>query len=539
MERISSKNRIIMIGALAVLIAIALVIKYGGGAAARMTEQMLARQNVVAGTVTYDKITSGFAGDVEIRNLVWKAPNGDVKMEMPLATASVNFFDALRQGAGIGAVTNIVFNKPRFYGVYEEGQGLDLLNLLKLAGQESLQDAGKKAEPAVKPTSFRGLIEVKEGSLNLISNGRKVSLDKINSQMAFKQYPLLRASATGNKEKCDLVLNMDYENGSARVTGEAKNAPVPDVLAMYPDMKHIKVTNGVVPTVKIAASKDRGGWHIRLDGKPRNMAGEFFGMPFTDGEGTFTADRDMAELQTIQANVKGMPVTLQGTIKSGRGTPLPPVFDLTFSSANFKTQAFSKGLYLDDASVVFSGKVTGTAVEPKMEGTFSCNYLYAAPLQMNSLHGNYIWGSGKLVLHKAEAMSAGAKVTLDGFLVPAAGDYQFSLSGNNLDAAQITDNRVTGVLRMRVDVTGTDRADSATGLGEFALENGRYFPSEGKLRSEEVRYIEGNIVILNGQFGTKDAVMKIGRNKYSIAVVAGDKDVAEVRIGKKLSSSLF
>ncbi|MBR0293853.1 MAG: hypothetical protein IJQ91_05530 [Acidaminococcaceae bacterium] len=539
MERISSKKRIIMMGALAVLIAIALVIKSGGGAASRMAEQMLARQNVVAGTLTYEKINAGFAGDVEIRNLVWKAPNGDVKMEMPLATASVNFFDALRKGAGVGAVTNIVFNRPKFYGVYEEGQGLDLLNLLKLAGQENAQEVGKKPEQPDNPTSFRGLIEVKDGELDLVSNGKKVRLDKINSQMAFKQYPLLRASATGNKEKCDLVLNMDYENGSARVTGEAKNAPVPDVMAIYPDMKHIKVTDGVVPTVKIAASKDRGGWHIRLDGKPRNMAGEFFGLPFTDGEGTFTADRDMAELQTIQANVKGMPVTLQGTIKSGRGTPLPPVFDLTFSANNFKTQALSKGLYLDDASVIFSGKVTGTAVEPKIEGTFSCNYLYAAPLQMNSLQGNYVWDAGKLVLHKAEAMSAGAKVALDGFLIPAAGDYQFSLVGNNLDAAQMTDNRITGVLRMKAEVTGTDRADSAAGSGAFALENGRYYHTEGNLRSEEVRYMEGSIVILNGQFGTKDAVMKLGRNKYSIAVVAGDKDAAEIRIGKKLSSSLF
>ena len=539
MERISSKKRIIMMGALAVLIAIALVIKSGGGAASRMAEQMLARQNVVAGTLTYEKINAGFAGDVEIRNLVWKAPNGDVKMEMPLATASVNFFDALRKGAGIGAVTNIVFNRPKFYGVYEEGQGLDLLNLLKLAGQENAREVGKKPEQPDKPTSFRGLIEVKDGEMDLVSNGKKVRLDKINSQMAFKQYPLLRASATGNKEKCDLVLNMDYENGSALVTGEAKNAPVPDVLAMYPDMKHIKVTDGVVPTVKIAASKDEGGWHIRLDGKPRNMAGEFFGMNFTDGEGSFTADRDMAELQTMQANVKGMPVSLRGTIKSGRGTPLPPVFDLTFSANNFKTQALSKGLYLDDAAAVFSGKVTGTALEPKIEGSFNCNYLYAAPLQINSLQGNYIWDAGKMVLKNAVAMSAGAKVSLEGFLIPSKGDYRFSLAGNNLDAAQMTDNRVTGVLRMKVDVTGTDRADSATGLGEFALENGRYFPSEGKLRSEEVRYIEGNIVILNGQFGTKDAVMKIGRNKYSISVVAGDKDVAEVRIGKKLSSSLF
>ena len=247
----------------------------------------------------------------------------------------------------------------------------------------------------------------------------------------------------------------------------------------------------------------------------------------------------MAELQTLQANVKGMPVTLQGTIRSGRGTPLPPTFDLAFSANNFKTQALSKGLYLDDAGVVFSGKVTGTAVEPKIEGTFSCNYLYAAPLQMNSLHGNYVWDAGKLVLHKAEAVSAGAKVTLDGFLVPASGEYRFSLAGNNLDAAQMTDNRVTGVLRMKADVTGADAADSAAGSGAFALEKGRYFHTEGNLRSEEVRYLEGNILIQNGQFGAKDAVMKLGRNKYEITVVAGEKDAAEIRIGKKLSSSLF
>ena len=150
MEEVSSKHKIIMGGALAVLIAIALVIKFGGGAAARMAEQMLARQNMVAGTLTYEKINAGFAGDVEIRNLVWKAPNGKVKMEMPLATASVNFFDTLRQGGGIGAVTNIVLNSPRFYGIYEEGQGLDLLNLLLLAGDKNVPADGKKAERDVK-----------------------------------------------------------------------------------------------------------------------------------------------------------------------------------------------------------------------------------------------------------------------------------------------------------------------------------------------------------------------------------------------------
>lgn len=539
MEEVSSKHKIIMGGALAVLIAIALVIKFGGGAAARMAEQMLARQNLVAGTLAYEKINAGFAGDVEIRNLVWKAPNGQVKLEMPLATASVNFFDTLRKGGGIGAVTNIVLNSPRFYGTYEEGQGLDLLNLLRLAGDEKNPADGKKTERPAAPTSFRGLIEVKDGSLDLVSNGKKVRLDKMNAQMTFKQYPQLLASATASKGNCDVVLNMVYENGAAQVTGETKNAAVTDVLAMYPDLKHIRISAGSIPTVKIAASKDKGGWHIQLDGKPRDMAGEFFGIPFTEGEGSFTADRDETELQTIKANVKGMPVTLHGKIKSGRGTPYPPGFDLAFAAEFFKTQALSKGLYLDDSGVTFSGKLTGTAVEPKMEGSFSSNYLFASPLRLGNVRGGFAWDAGKLVLKNAEALGAGAKITLEGYVDPVVGYYDLSLSGDSLDAAQMTDNRVTGVLWMKTHVTGLNQTDSATGSGQFAMQKGRYYFTEGKLRSEEIRSLEGNIVILNGQLGAKNAEMKLGRSKYSISVTTGDKDSAEIKIGKKLSSSLF
>ena len=540
MEGVSSKHKIIMGGALAVLIAIALVIKFGGGAAARMAEQMLARQNIVAGTLTYEKISAGFAGDVEIRNLVWKAPNGDVKLEMPLATASVNFFDTLRQGGGVGAVTNIVLNSPKFYGVYEEGQGLDLLNLLRLAGDKNGPAAGKRTEGDVKPTNFRGLIEVKDGYLDLVSNGKKVQLDRMNAQMTFKQYPQLRASAIASKGNCDVVLNMVYESGTAQVTGETKNAAVADVLAMYPDLKHIRVTGGTIPTVKISASKDNGGWHIRLDGKPRGMGGEFFGIPFSEGEGSFTADRDEAQFYALKASVNGMPVSLQGRIKSGRGTPHPPGFDMVFSSEFFKTQALSKGLYLDDSGITFSGKVTGTAVEPKLEGAFSSNYLFASPLRLNNVHGTFVREADKFVLKNAEALGAGAKIAIAGYVDPAAGYYDISLAGDGLDATQMTDNRVTGVVKMKARVTGRNQIDSATGSGQFAMEKGRYFSAEGNLRGEEIRLLEGDIIIQNGQMGTQNAVMKLGRNKYSVSVTAGgDKDAAEIKLEKKQASSLF
>ena len=525
-------------GALAILIVIALIIKLGGGAAAKLAEQMLERQNVVSGTLAYEKINAGFAGDVEIRNLVWKAPNGGTKMEIPLMTVSVNFFDALRQGGGVASVANIVLNKPKFYGVYEEGQGLDLLNLLKVAGQETIE-VGKKADIPVHPTDFRGLIEVKDGTVDLTSNGKIVNLDKLNSQMAFKQYPLIRTSTTASKGSCDLVLSMDYENGTAKVQGEAKNAEVADVMAMYPDLKNIKVVSGTIPTVKIDASKDKDGWHIRLEGKPRNMAGEFFGMKFSGGEGSFSADRDVAMLQSVRADVNGMPVMLRGTIRSGRGTPFPPGFDLEFSADHFKTQTLSKGLYLDDGAVTLSGRLTGNAVEPELKGIFSSDYLLASPLRLTGVRGSFAWEAGKFTLKDAEAMGAGTKISISGSLMIPGGEYDLTLTGQNLEAGSLTDNRVTGLFWMKAQVSGKDQADSAAGNGQFIMQKGRYYSTEGNLRSEEIRLLEGNILIRDGMLGSRDAEIKLGRNKYSVSVTAGNKESAEVKVGKKISSSLF
>lgn len=77
--------------ALVILIGIALLIKIGGTAAAKLTEGMLARQNIVDGRISYESIGAGMAGDVEIRDLTWKAPNGAVKAEVPLITLSIDF----------------------------------------------------------------------------------------------------------------------------------------------------------------------------------------------------------------------------------------------------------------------------------------------------------------------------------------------------------------------------------------------------------------------------------------------------------------
>ena len=501
--------------ALVVLIGIALLIKVGGGAAAKLAEQMLAHQNIVDGEITYEHIGAGMAGDVEIRDLTWKAPNGTVKAEVPLVTLSVNFFDVLRKGAGTGSVSNVVLNKPHFYGVYEEGKGLDILDLVRFAHRKGVPN---EREGTIVPTKFRGLVEIKDGLLDLESNGKKVNFTKISTQSAFKQYPLIRSSATARKDDCDLVVNMDYKDGAAKVTGEAKNTAAADLLALYPDLKQITLTDGTVPSMKLAASKDDKGWHMQLDGRAEKLAGKVFGWDLTEGVAEFTATRDEALIRKLDAKVNGMPVSVQGKITSGRGTPLPPGFDLTFKSDAFRTQAVSEGMVLHNADEVQAGLLPLTQVK----GGFELN-------------------AGKLVLKDTEAKLAGGNVSVDGFVGMENRDYQFRVRASQVDAAMLTQNKLTGLLTIRVNLLGRNTADSCEGAGFFSLPaKGRFFyDANGKEASGEVRLLQGDILVKDAVMTTRNAQMKLGRNKYAIEVVPQDDSYAEIRLGDVISSSWF
>ena len=161
------------------------------------------------------------------------------------------------------------------------------------------------------------------------------------------------------------------------------------------------------------------------------------------------------------------------------------------------------------------------------------------PLKLTDVKGSFIWDAGKVMLKNGTAIGAGASIALTGFLQIPSRDYDFVLMGNNMDAAQLTDNRVTGMVGAEVQMTGKDRADSASGSGWFEMQKGRFFYTDGNLRSDEIRYMEGDIVVQNGRLGAKNATMKLGRNKYSISLTAGSKDEAEIVLGKKISTSLF
>jgi hypothetical protein len=196
---------------------------------------------------------------------------------------------------------------------------------------------------------------------------------------------------------------------------------------------------------------------------------------------------------------------------------------------------------LHDAALKVVGRVSGSALEPKLDGSFTADKVQAGILPLTQVKGGFELNAGKLVLKDAEAKLAGGNVSVDGFVGMENRDYRFRVRAFQVDAAMLTQNKLTGLLTIRVNLLGRNRADSCEGAGFFSLPaKGRFFyESDGREASGEVRLLEGDILVKDAVMTTRNAQMKLDRSKYAIEVVPHDDSYAEIRLGDVISSSWF
>ena len=103
-----------------VLVAFVLLFQFGGRAAEELTKKLLAEQTALQGTLKSEEIQANWSGDVIFKNVVWVGPDGKTIAEIPLATVSVNLFDALLKGGTGASVGDVVIDKPSFFVSYNK-----------------------------------------------------------------------------------------------------------------------------------------------------------------------------------------------------------------------------------------------------------------------------------------------------------------------------------------------------------------------------------------------------------------------------------
>ena len=171
-----------------VLVAFVLLFQFGGRAAEELTKKLLAEQTALQGTLKSEEIQANWSGDVIFKNVVWVGPDGKTIAEIPLATVSVNLFDALLKGGTGASVGDVVIDKPSFFVSYNKKDGLNIVNYINFQVEEEQKNnellTVKKAAAA---TQFRGLMEIKDAKVNLLLENKPLDFDKVQFQGNFKQ----------------------------------------------------------------------------------------------------------------------------------------------------------------------------------------------------------------------------------------------------------------------------------------------------------------------------------------------------------------
>jgi hypothetical protein len=493
--------------ALVILLAIGVAMQFGGAAATRLVAQMLDNQDAVLGTIKYDKINAGWSGDVEIHNLRWVALNGSKKAEIPLLTLSVNLWETLTHGGGVASINSVVLDRPHFYGIYTQDKGLDILHGLQFAGETPT--AVYKPVEEIKPTQFRGEVDIKDGTFDLLADSKTVQFTKISGQGLFKQYPVLQFNLTAVNGSSAMVFNIEKKAQAINVKGEVKNGQVPDFVPFLPNLKDIVIRAGKVDTANIVAHKEpQNRWEFTMSGAFKELEGTGFGWDFSEGASKFTATWENIGLDKLTCKVNGMPVEVSGNIKTSAGLPDPAAYDLKVSAPAFAVPALSAGLDLG-GTVAAQGTITGSVLEPKFEGRVHLEDLQAGPLRLHDLNGLFQCANNELHLGEVKGTAASGTVRLNGTLELTKRTFTWELDGIDLEAQELMADKVGGRLQFTSVFTGSNAPETATGTGSFQV-------PEGYFGDDKMKNLAGRIAVQNGHFGLADVAMRKGFKVFAL-----------------------
>lgn len=517
-----------------VLVAFVLLFQFGGRAAEVLTKKLLAEQTALQGTLKAEEIQANWSGDVVFKNIVWVGPDGKTIAEVPLATVSVNLFDALLKGGTGASVGDVVVDRPSFFVAYSKKDGLNLTNYINFQLDEAQSEDLLSIKKTSSATQFRGLMEIKDAKVNLLLEGKPLDFDKVQFHANFKQYPKIKYGLRVKDGKSDIIADIQTDRQAIAVVAEVKNLPLPNIMSVLPQAADVVISDGTLPDVKIRADKTAGKWTLNIDGVIADMKGSLINYPVTKGSGKFAADTTALKLADLNLEVAGQTVIVDGNIYYADKPDTKQTYGLTVSAPNFAIEALSPGLGLKEA-VTALGKVKGTIDKPEAEGTFGLDKLSYDPLYITALSGKFLYKNGKLNIGDAVGNVYAGQVSINGQIDTKTRDFNLEIQGIDLDSSVVTETQVEGPLSFKMLALGTADAGSATGVGSFRIEEGKYmmlpFRSiKGSITRQQGKFAFSNIKIATavGSFDTNIIVKDNGKLGFDL-----DKGFLAARLDEK------
>lgn len=455
------KKHKLIAGAVAIVVFIGfLVVHFAGNMAAGYVDKLADEQTVLKGKLQIGHFSADVSGNVVFKDITWLDTQGKLVAKMPTMNVSANLFDVISGNFGVKSINTISMEKPEFNVQYTDKEGLNIVNLINFP-----KDDGK-------PTAFRGIVEIENGKLGLLMNGKELHFDGVQMQANIKEYPKMVFMLQGKNGEGNLIGTITKTYNNSVITGEAKKYALTELMKVLPSFGDVEVLGGSIADAKLKAENKDERWTVNINGSVDNVAAKVLGYGISDGRGEFAIDNKEAVFKKTEALVEGQKVTGEGKIVFHEQAVMP-TYDLTFNASAFEIDAVSPGLGVDDPLNI-SGKVTGPIDKPLVAGDFSMAQLKLDPLLMTNVNGQYNFAGGIITLLSSSADAYNGKLAVTGTVEAATKNFLLHYVGRGLDSAAVTETSIDGPLDFEGDASGTGSAESAIAAGAFAINKGNY-----------------------------------------------------------------
>lgn len=199
-------------------------------------------------------------------------------------------------------------------------------------------------------------------------------------------------------------------------------------------------------------------------------AGKVADYEIANAAGSFRKQGNRVELSQVGLSLSGQRLNVSGSIVLGSaGAALQ--LNLGISSSGLNTTVFNPNSALK-GMIAFQATVTGTPDKNQARGSFQMGSGALGELQFSAGSGNFSYANGILTLSGGRAQCLGGTIGLNGTVVPKIMEYRQNVTGQNIDAALLTDRDVQGRADFSAVISGTGDWDKANGDGNFKMNAG-------------------------------------------------------------------
>ena len=191
---------------------------------------------------------------------------------------------------------------------------------------------------------------------------------------------------------------------------------------------------------------------------------------FSDATGSFHKQGNRVDLSNVGVTLSGQRLSVNGGITLAAGGASPQI-NLNISSAGLSAMVFNPNSALKGV-IAFQATVTGTLEKNQARGNFQIASGALGQLAFSGASGGFSYVDGLLTLAGGRAQCLGGTISLNGTVVPKTMEYHQQVTGQSIDAAQLTDRDVQGRADFAATIAGVGDWDKASGDGSFKMNAG-------------------------------------------------------------------